>query len=92
MTATQRKNVYSESLRISTVLNTLKQNGIEVQRFNLTSAPLEFVKTEVVIVALPEATPVYEVLRPEGDLKRTQIAANLLLWLGVPIRSRVISC
>ena len=32
--------------------------------------------TEVVIVALPEATPVYEALRLEEDLKRAQIAAN----------------
>ena len=33
-------------------------------------------ETEVVIVALPEATPVYEALRLEDDLKRARIAAN----------------
>lgn len=33
-------------------------------------------ETEVVIVTLPEATPVYEALRLEEDLKRAQIAAN----------------
>ena len=32
-----------ELLRISTVLNTLKKNGIEVKRFNLTNSPQEFV-------------------------------------------------
>lgn len=37
-----------ELLRISTVLNTLKQNGVEVQRFNLSSAPQEFVKNKAV--------------------------------------------
>lgn len=37
-----------ELLRISTVLNTLKQNGVEVQRFNLTSAPAEFLKSKAV--------------------------------------------
>lgn len=37
-----------ELLRISTVLNTLKQNGVEVQRFNLNSAPREFVKNKIV--------------------------------------------
>ena len=36
-------SVDPELLRVSTVLNTLKQHGIEVQRFNLTSAPMEFV-------------------------------------------------
>lgn len=33
-----------ELLRISTVLDTLKKNGIEVKRYNLTSFPQEFVK------------------------------------------------
>ena len=33
-------------------------------------------ETEVVIVALPEATPVYEALRLEDDLRRAQIAVN----------------
>ena len=37
---------------------------------------LKSAETEVVIVALPEATPVYEALRLEDDLKRAQIAAN----------------
>lgn len=33
-------------------------------------------ETEVVIVTLPEATPVYEALRLEDDLNRARIAAN----------------
>ena len=33
-------------------------------------------ETEVVIVTLPEATPVYEALRLEDDLNRAQISAN----------------
>lgn len=33
-------------------------------------------ETEVVIVALPEATPVYEALRLEDDLRRAHITAN----------------
>lgn len=37
-----------ELLRISTTLNTLKQNGIEVQRFNLSTAPQEFVNNKVI--------------------------------------------
>ena len=37
-----------ELLRISTVLNTLKNNGIVVERFNLNSAPMEFIKSQVV--------------------------------------------
>ena len=46
-----------ELLRISTVLNTLKQNGVEVQRFNLTSAPTEFVKNKAVTEYLRKFGP-----------------------------------
>lgn len=37
-----------ELLGISTVLNTLKKNGVEVQRFNLSSAPQEFINNKSV--------------------------------------------
>ena len=37
---------------------------------------LRSAETEVIIVALPEATPVYEALRLEEDLKRASIAAR----------------
>ena len=54
-----------ELLRISTVLNTLKQSGVEVQRFNLSSAPAEFVKSKAVNEYLqkfgPEKLPVVTV-------------------------------
>ena len=41
-------NVDPELLRISTVLNTLKNEGVEIKRFNLNSAPMEFVKNNIV--------------------------------------------
>lgn len=37
-----------ELLRISTVLNSLKKNGIVVERYNLTNAPMEFVNNQAV--------------------------------------------
>ncbi|MFT5872567.1 MAG: hypothetical protein ACI8WT_001498 [Clostridium sp.] len=37
-----------ELLRISTVLSSLKRNGVEVDRFNLSSSPQEFVTNKVV--------------------------------------------
>lgn len=40
--------VDTELLRITTVLNSLKKNGIEVDRFNLTNAPMEFVNNKTV--------------------------------------------
>lgn len=40
--------VDQELLRISTVLNTLKNNGVQVDRFNLSNAPQEFVTNKTV--------------------------------------------
>ncbi len=37
-----------ELLRVSTVLNTLKKNGINVERFNLSNAPQQFVNDKAV--------------------------------------------
>ena len=41
-------SVDPELLRISTVLNTLKKNGVAVDRFNLSSAPMAFVHNKVI--------------------------------------------
>lgn len=37
-----------ELLRISTLLNSLKNNGVNVERFNLSSAPQEFVTNKTI--------------------------------------------
>ncbi len=53
--------VDSELLRISTVLNNLSKNGVNVDRFNLTSAPMEFIKNKTISDLLnskgPEVLP-----------------------------------
>ena len=41
-------SVDAELLRISTIQNTLKNNGVQVGRFNLTNAPQEFVTNKIV--------------------------------------------
>ena len=43
-------SVDPELLRITTVLNTLKQNGVVIDRFNLNSAPMEFVTNHTINV------------------------------------------
>jgi hypothetical protein len=40
--------VDQELLRISTVLNSMEKNGVKVERFNLSSAPQEFIMNKVV--------------------------------------------
>lgn len=37
-----------ELLRISTVLNTLKKKGIEIERYNLSNSPQEFINNKAV--------------------------------------------
>jgi hypothetical protein len=37
-----------ELLRISTILNTLKKSGIEVDRFNLSGSPQEFISNKII--------------------------------------------
>lgn len=46
--------VDTELLRISTVLNKIKKSGVEVGRFNLSSAPSEFVLNKTVKTFLRE--------------------------------------
>lgn len=41
-------SVDPELLRISTVLDTLKKNGVEVARYNLSTAPQEFIANSTV--------------------------------------------
>ncbi len=41
-------SVDPELLRISTVLNALKKNGVAVDRFNLSSAPMAFVNNKFI--------------------------------------------
>jgi len=41
-------SVDPELIRISTVLNALNKKGIEVERFNLSNAPQEFIKNTVI--------------------------------------------
>jgi len=40
--------VNPELLRISTVINTLKKNGIALERYNLNSAPMAFINNKAV--------------------------------------------
>ncbi|QHQ62288.1 arsenite efflux transporter metallochaperone ArsD [Anaerocolumna sedimenticola] len=46
--------VNPELMRISTILNTLKKNGINIDRYNLTNTPQEFVNNKLVNNCLKE--------------------------------------
>lgn len=46
-----------ELLRISTVLDTLKKHGVVVDRFNLNSAPMEFITDQTINAYINETGP-----------------------------------
>ena len=56
-------SVDPELLRISAVINNLKKNGIAVERYNLTNAPMAFVE----LVDRPEQTEAVEVEESAGE-------------------------
>ena len=76
-----------ELLRISTVLNTLRRNGVEVQRFNLSSAPEEFVKSKAVTEYLqkfgPDKLPVVTVEDIIVIAGRYPTNGEFTSWLGL---------
>ena len=96
-------SVDPELLRISTVLNTLKQNGVEVQRFNLSNAPAEFVRSKAVTEYLqkfgPEKLPVVTVEDMIVIAGRYPTNAEFTSWLdlsedvlGIQCREEESSC
>lgn len=90
-------NVDPELLRISTVLNTLKNEGVVIERYNLNNAPMEFVKSSIVnqyvnekgVDGLPVITVDGEIVLagryPANDeiLTLLDLPAELLLPKGV---------
>jgi hypothetical protein len=77
-----------ELLRISTVLNSLKKNGITVERFNLTNAPQEFIKNnEVNQQMMTDGVEVLPVTIVDGKIvitKRYPTNDEIIALLDVP--------
>jgi len=78
-------SVDPELLRISTVLNTLKKNGVVVERFNLSNSPMEFVNNKLIndyinvkgVEGLP-ATVIDDVIVLTGRYPNNEELMNLL--------------
>ena len=89
-------SVDPELLRVSTTLNTLKQNGIEVRRYNLTSAPQEFVNSKPVAEYLqkfgPEKLPVVTVEDVIVITGRYPTNEEFTSWLGLSPDVLGVSC
>ena len=77
-----------ELLRVSAVLNTLKQNGVAVQRFNLSNAPQEFVNNKTVAAYVrkfgPNGLPVVLVDGTIVITKRYPTNAEFVTLLELP--------
>lgn len=81
-------SVNPELLRISTVINNLKKNGLLVDRFNLSNAPQEFVKSSDVNQLLQKAgVEVLPITVVDGKIvvtKRYPSNEEIIELLGVP--------
>lgn len=77
-----------ELLRISTVIGSLKKNGIEIKRFNLSNAPQEFVKNkEVNTLMMNEGVEILPVTVLDGKIVKTKnypTNEELATMLGIP--------
>ena len=60
-------NVDPELVRISTVINNLKKNGITIERYNLSSEPMAFVNNKKVKDALDKNGTTAVSNQPYGD-------------------------
>ena len=81
-------SVDPELLRISTVVNTLKQQNITIDRFNLSSAPMEFVSNKAVNDFINgQGTDGLPVMLLDGQIAlsgRYPTNEELTQWLDLP--------
>lgn len=77
-----------ELLRVSTVLNTLKKNGVIVDRYNLTNSPQEFVNnTEINKLMMSDGVEILPVIVVDGKImitKRYPTNDEFIALLNVP--------
>lgn len=80
--------VNPELLQLTTALSSLSENGIIVERFNLSSQPMEFIKNKIVNEAITvsgvDSLPLTVI---DGEIvlsKRYPTNEELVVWLNVP--------
>ena len=66
-------SVDPELLRLSTVVSSLQKNGIEVKRYNLTNAPMEFVNNKEVNKLMTEkGIKILPIIVVDGAIVKTK--------------------
>lgn len=79
--------VDTELLRISTVINKLRMNGITVERYNLSSAPAEFIKNNTVNELITkQGVAILPIVMVENQVMKTgsyPTNEEFDLWLNV---------
>lgn len=81
-----------ELLRVSTVINALKEKGIEIKRHGLSSEPQDFVSNIVINDLLQkEGADILPVTLVDGKVAKTKIYPTneeLSQWLGITIKTK----
>lgn len=65
-------NINPELLRISTVLNNLKKNGVLVERYNLSSAPQKFIQNASVNKLINNGIDILPITVLDGEVVMTK--------------------
>jgi hypothetical protein len=81
-----------ELLRVSTVINSLKLQGIEVKRYNLSAQPQEFISNQVINeMLLKEGVDILPIVLVDGVVSRTKgypTNEEFSQWTGVTIENK----
>ncbi|AEG60362.1 arsenite efflux transporter metallochaperone ArsD [Desulforamulus ruminis] len=81
-----------ELLRVATVINSLKEKGIEIKRHGLSSEPQDFIMTKVINDLLQkEGAEVLPVTLVDGEVAKTKEYPRneeLAEWLGIEIKTK----
>jgi len=81
-------SVDTELLRISTVANNLKKNGVTLQRYNLNNSPQEFVNNaEINKLINSEGVDALPATYVDGEIVKTKAYptnAEIVMWLNIP--------
>ena len=84
-------SIDSELLRIATVINSLKEQGIIVKRHGLNSEPQDFVSNKVISELLQkEGADILPVTLVDGEVVKTKVYPTneeLSKWLGIQLKA-----
>jgi hypothetical protein len=90
-------SIDKDLMRVATVINRLKEKGVEIKRYGLASEPFEFISNPVINEILgSEGADVLPITLLDGEVVKTKLYPTneeLTKWLEVEIEAdKIVSC